>query len=35
MIISDTKNKELTAYGILYDTPMAPGYSHLHLDLLL
>jgi len=29
------KNKELAAYVILWDTPMAPGYSHLHLTFVL
>jgi hypothetical protein len=31
----DQKNKELAAYGILWDTPMAPRYSHLHLTFVL
>jgi len=27
--------KELAAYGILWDTPRASGYSHLHLTFVL
>jgi len=28
------KDMELAAYGIFWDAPMVPGYSHLHLYLL-
>jgi len=35
LVCLETENKGLAAYGILWDTPRAPGYSHLHLTFLL